>query len=346
MATTLTGENGLGTANTATAAGLPLVSICIPAFNAERFIAETLESALAQTYPNIEILVSDDASTDRTLETVRLYVDRGVRLLVQPQNLGRYGNCNAVIRASIGKYICKLDADDLIAPEYVSELVSTLEDHPEVGFAHCACKLVDIDGKFIGYERSIRGSFIRSGFQEWPRYVFGPRAVNIVMIRKSAFELVGGYDERYRYSGDWAMHRALLRMGSVYYDDHVVATYRCHDFGKAGVRLLQAKEHLMHLKDMENHWPEQVSGKACLLRASRRHLALATARSSAYVSGKERREILNLVPAYGGGLEARLISTVINLGAGALVRVYDRGKSVLRQWIKLAMYKRLGPRPT
>lgn len=343
MATTLTRENGLDTANmTLTTAGLPLVSICIPAYDAKPFIAETLESALAQTYPKVEILVSDDASTDRTQEIVRLYVDRGVRLLVQPHNLGRYGNCNAVIRASIGKYICKLDADDLLAPEYVSEMVTTMEDHPEVSFAHCACKLIDIDGKFIGYERSIRGSFIRTGFQEWSRYVFGPRAVNIVMIRKSAFEQAGGYDERYKYSGDWAMHRALLRIGSVHYSDHAVATYRCHDFGKAGVRLLQAKERLMHLKDMEDHWPEQVPRKAFLLRAARRHFALATAHSAAYVSGKERREILSLVPTYGGGLEAQLTSTVIGLGAGAMVRVYDRSKSVLRQWVKLAMYKRFG----
>jgi glycosyltransferase involved in cell wall biosynthesis len=318
---------------------LPLVSICIPACNAERFIAETLRSALAQTYPNIEILVSDDASTDQTRAIVERYTDRGVGLLVHSRNLGMCGNWNAVIRASTGKYVCKLDADDMLAPEYVSEMVTVMENHPDVSFAHCACKLIDIDGKFIGYERSIHGSFIRSGLQEWPRYVFGPKAVNIVMIRKSAFEQVGGYDGRYKYSGDWAMHRALLRIGSVYYNDHVVATYRCHDFGKAGVRLLQAKEHLMHLSDMEKHWPKQVPGKARLLRAARRHFALATARSAAYVSGKERQEILNLVSSYDGGLEAQLMTTMIGLGGGAMVRAYDHSKLVLRQRIKQAMYK-------
>ncbi|MBM4275125.1 MAG: glycosyltransferase family 2 protein, partial [Deltaproteobacteria bacterium] len=75
-----------------------LVSICIPAYNAQRFIAATLESALRQDYPNLEIIVSDDGSADRTAEIVQAYGSRGVRLIRQARNLGMTGNMNAVIR--------------------------------------------------------------------------------------------------------------------------------------------------------------------------------------------------------------------------------------------------------
>ena len=110
----------------------PLVSVCIPAYNAQRFIAETLGSVLAQTYPNIEVIVSDDASTDKTLDIVEPYAQQGVRLMRQPRNCGRSANSNALIRASSGKYVLKLDADDLIAPSHVERQVEVLRPHAEV----------------------------------------------------------------------------------------------------------------------------------------------------------------------------------------------------------------------
>src|SRR5208282_2551149 len=214
---------------------IPLVSICIPAYNTERFIAETLESALGQDYPNCEIIVSDDCSTDHTPEIVQNYAGRGVGLIRQEKNLGMYGNCNAVIKPSNGKFICKLDADDLLEPHYISSMAAVMESNPEVAFAHCACRLIDAEGKLLGYERSIHGSFIRQGLDEWSRYVFGSRAVNIVMIRRASYNAVGGYDERFSYSGDWKMHRDLLKLGYVFYNDAILASYRAHGTGKKGV---------------------------------------------------------------------------------------------------------------
>ena len=259
----------------------PLVSICIPAYNAERFISQTVESALAQDYPNLEIIVSDDCSIDRTQIILQVYNTKGVRLIKQNQNLGMHGNWNAVIRSSHGKYIVKLDADDLLAPQYVSNMVSIMEAYPEVTFSHCGCRLIDAEGRFLGYERSIRGSFIGKGFKEWPRYVLGSRAVNIVMLRRSAFDSVGGYDERFRYSGDWKMHRDLLQLGDVFYNDQILASYRSHSVNKTGVRLLQAKEHLMHLEDMAQNWPPSVPGKDRLLAQAQRIFAMGLAKSMA-----------------------------------------------------------------
>jgi hypothetical protein len=318
----------------------PLVSICIPAYNAERFIAETLESALAQKYSNKEIIVSDDCSTDHTVEVVERYASKGVRLIQLGKNVGRYGNCNIVIRTSRGKYVLKLDADDLVDPDHAAEQVSVMEANPEIVFAHCACRLIDADGRHIGFERSINGSFIRSGFQEWPRYVFGPRAINIVTIRRSAFDRVGGYDERYQYSGDWAMHRALLRIGSVFYNDHVIASYRVHSVGKEGVRLLQAREPLMHIRDMQDDWPDEVANQDVLLQQARLRLGLGVARMAVSCENGERAQILELLPAYGSSRRIQLLLTIIRLGGAPFVRLHTRNKERLRQAVKRRLYAR------
>jgi len=315
------------------------VSICIPAYNAERFIAATLESALRQDYPNLEIIVSDDGSADRTAEIVQAHESRGVRLIRQARNLGMTGNMNAVIRASRGKYAVKLDSDDLLEPGYVSGIAPVMEANPRVVFAHCACRLIGADGEFLGYERSIHGSFIRPGLEEWPRYVFGPRAVHILMFRRTAFEAVGGYDESFIRSQDWKLERDLLTIGEVFYHDRLLARYRCHGEGKQGLQLLRAQAHLQHLDDMERNWPPGVSGKAGLLRRARRHLARWLVLTAAQANGRETLELLDHLPSYGNFLDVRFLEHLVRAGGSGIIRSYCRQKMRLRQTVKKLFYK-------
>lgn len=312
----------------------PLVSICIPAYNAERFIAETLESALRQDYPNLEIIVSDDCSTDGTTEIVRQHESHGVRLLQQKKNLGMHANWNAVIRASSGSYVCKLDADDLLERQYVSSMVAVMESHPKVTFAHCACRLIDVNGKFLGYERSVHSSFIRDGLEEWPRYVFGPRAVNIVMLRRSAFDAVGGYDERFAYTGDWKMHRDLLKVGDVFYNDNILASYRIHNIGKKGVLPLQAKENVLHLEDLEQNWPDMVQGKDRIMKRARRSLSIQLVKMASWATPSESEQLLKYLPLYGNFLSARALALIVRAGQSQFINSYSQIKQLLRQYLK------------
>lgn len=95
-----------------------LVSILIPAYNAERWIGGTLRSAQRQTWPHLEIIVVDDGSTDRTAEVARAAADARTRVLVQ-RNAGAAAARNAALRASTGDYVQFLDADDLLAPDKI-----------------------------------------------------------------------------------------------------------------------------------------------------------------------------------------------------------------------------------
>lgn len=333
----MTGKKN-STAPLASLAELPLVSICIPAYNAALFIRETLESALAHDYPNLEIIVSDDASTDDTPKIVAGYESKGVHLIRQEKNLGMTGNMNAVIRASQGQYAVKLDADDILEPGYVSSLVPVMEAHPRIAFAYSACRLINKDGKFLGYERSIHGSFIRTGLEEWPRYIYGPRAVHILMLRRSAFEEVGGYNASF-HSQDWKLERDLLLIGDVYYNDQILAHYRCHSVGKSRLNWFRAQDHLLHLEDMERLWPPEVPDKKRLMQKARRHQARFLLLNAALSEPEQTRELLGFLPQYGRFPSLLPRVWLIRLGGAGLLRFAFHGKLRLRQMVKKLLYK-------
>jgi glycosyltransferase involved in cell wall biosynthesis len=108
---------------------MPPVSIIIPCHNAAPWLAATLESALAQTWPEKEILLVDDGSTDGSLAVARTFEPRGVRVLAQP-NLGAAAARNAGLAAAHGDYIQFLDADDLLAPDKISVQMARLLAFP------------------------------------------------------------------------------------------------------------------------------------------------------------------------------------------------------------------------
>ena len=107
----------------------PLVSILVPAFNAERWLPDTIRSVLSQSWSPLEIIVVDDGSTDGTAEVAASFAPTGVTLL-QQSNCGAPAARNRALRASTGDYIQYLDADDLLAPDKIERQVRMLEDSP------------------------------------------------------------------------------------------------------------------------------------------------------------------------------------------------------------------------
>jgi glycosyltransferase involved in cell wall biosynthesis len=108
-----------------------LVSIGIPAYNGAQYIRETIESALAQTYENIEVVVVDDGSSDRTVEIVKSFDDPRLRLELNPQNLGPSASWNRLLDLANGRYLKVLCHDDLIYPTCIEKQIAGFAD-PEV----------------------------------------------------------------------------------------------------------------------------------------------------------------------------------------------------------------------
>lgn len=114
----------------------PLVSVIIPAFNAQDLISETIDSILAQTYNNIEIIVVDDGSTDQTAKVVAGYGSK-IHYFYQNNSGGCAVPRNTGITHSTGDYLCFMDADDLMTPDRISRQVDFMERNPNVGIVFC-----------------------------------------------------------------------------------------------------------------------------------------------------------------------------------------------------------------
>lgn len=110
----------------------PLVSILISTYNDERYIVESINSILNQTYSNIEVLVVNDASTDHTGQLLQQIQDRRVSIIENETNCKLAANLNKMIRIAKGKYLARMDADDISLPERIAHQVRYMEEHPDV----------------------------------------------------------------------------------------------------------------------------------------------------------------------------------------------------------------------
>jgi glycosyltransferase involved in cell wall biosynthesis len=130
----------------------PTVSIGLPVYNGERFLRQSLDALLAQTWTDFELIISDNASTDSTPEICSDYAARDprIRYVRQPENIGAARNHNVLPRLARGRYFKWASHDDLYAPDLVERCVAVLEDQPEAVLVHCGDAFVDEHGERTG----------------------------------------------------------------------------------------------------------------------------------------------------------------------------------------------------
>lgn len=225
--------------------GAPRVSICIPTWRGARWIRETLASALAQEHECFEVVVSDDRSDDGTREIVAGFDDPRVRLSVSETHLGMAGNWNRSIRLARGRLIKPLMQDDLLEPGCIAALASALEAAPDATFAFSPRRILVEDPSdpwaeewlewnadlqaTLGEMRAVQpGSVL---FEAARREEFGPNLVgepSVVMMRRSALERVGLFNERLVQATDVEMWLRLAFFGDVAFVPRPLATFRLH----------------------------------------------------------------------------------------------------------------------
>jgi glycosyltransferase involved in cell wall biosynthesis len=149
----------------------PLVSIVIPVYNGERYIKESIDSCLNQTYRNIEIIVVDDKSVDSTLEILKGYGDRITVLPIEKQN-GLGNVINVGIKKSKGKYIARMDADDIMYPTRIEKQVQYLESNPNCVAVGGQIDIIDESSNITGHrEYAVEDRDIKKN-----RFLFQPFA--------------------------------------------------------------------------------------------------------------------------------------------------------------------------
>ena len=136
-----------------------LVSIITPAYNCERFIAEMIESILAQTYPDWELLITDDCSTDRTVSIISDYCKRDgrIKLFVLEKNSGAGVARNNSIKQASGRYIAVCDSDDMWKPRKLEREIAFMRENG-YSFVSCNTEIIDQEGKTIGFRRGKKRS--------------------------------------------------------------------------------------------------------------------------------------------------------------------------------------------
>lgn len=128
---------------------IPIVSVVIPMFNVEKYIEQSIQSVLNQSFHNFELILVDDGCSDNTINLVKTFNDHRIRL-IQQKNRGLSGARNTGIDKSQGLYIALLDADDYWAPDKLTKHLRHLNMNPDVGVSYCPSLFVDEEGELLG----------------------------------------------------------------------------------------------------------------------------------------------------------------------------------------------------
>ena len=210
--------------------GKPLVSICVLSYDHARYLPETLDSGLAQTYPNIEIIVVDDGSKDDSLAIARDYETRfpdRVKLYTHPnhENRGISRTINLATSFSTGSYWSVLGSDDILHKDKIEKQVAFLEAHPELGFVYCHVDCIDSEGKKIpgrfGKDITSEPEPLKTMIME--NYI---PAMSIV-ARREAVARVGDHDPDLTYS-DWDFWVRLISLYKGGFIAESLSEYRVH----------------------------------------------------------------------------------------------------------------------
>lgn len=176
-----------------------LVSVIMPAYNAEKFIGESIESILNQTFKDFEFIILDDCSADKTWEIIQEYAKKDERIVAvkNEKNLNIALNRNKGVEMSKGEYVVWQDADDISKPERIEKLVNYMESHPEVGI--CGSNFEGFYGdvtlgvrEFISEDDVLRSNIFK----------FSPVSQGTAIIRKECFNTVGVYNPDYPVAED------------------------------------------------------------------------------------------------------------------------------------------------
>lgn len=238
----------------------PLVSVIIPAYNAEQFIERTVQSVLNQTYRTIEVIVIDDGSQDRTAALVRAIAHHDPRvILLQQSNSGVAAARNVGIQTTQGEFIAPIDADDIWYPTHLEKQVRCLiESGPATGFVYSWSLEIDEADELSGgfhiadYHGDVYLPLIHRDF-------LGNASASL--IRRECFETVGGYDCSFREKGaqgceDWDLYLRIAERYSANVVPEFLVGYRQNPASMSRNYKSMAKSHSLVLETVLKRHPE------------------------------------------------------------------------------------------
>jgi len=227
----------------------PAISVCVPTWNGETYLAETLRSALAQTFADFELVVVDDGSGDSTWEIAESLRDPRLRLQRNPAREGLPGNWNRCLQLARGRYVLLLCQDDVLVADALAALHEALEGVPGAALAFGRREILydgverfplqgrEYEDALASFHRSLRGrvtgidlvtAALRDGRDLTVNVIGEP---SFVLLRREAVLDAGGFDPAFRQLPDWDLWLRLARRGPLVFVDRVLGAFRVHARG-------------------------------------------------------------------------------------------------------------------
>ncbi len=281
---------------------MPTVSVIINTYNSSRFLLRAIDSVLAQTYRDFELIVVDDGSTDDTREAVAPYRDR--LTYIHQENKKYSAAKNTGIRASSGDYIAFMDSDDLWLPDKLERQVAVLEQHPEAVLTYCQAIYIDPDDRQIQFRGKIYCN--PEGDQlviaDMRKELFMTTVVapgSTMLVRRWAVERAGLFDEAHVHGEDWELWLRIAPFGLFAYSPEVLSKYRVYGWQK--IITVEARESWLQdlekiVKTAAELWPGEPAEAERLrnlsLKRINTHAALASYQVGDLEQGKAKLENL------------------------------------------------------
>ena len=225
-----------------------MITVLMPTYHSADFVSMAIESILSQSYQDFELLIIDDASTDRTSEICKKYTDKRIRFIQNPKNLGLIATLNIGINEARMPYIARLDGDDVARKDRLSKQIKIITQHPKNVLCSSQTRVIDTSGKIIGggswsfFPESI---FVNLHFRNC-------LAHSTVLFKKEAALAVGGYPLHALNAEDFALWHRLAQIGRVEFIPEPLVHWRTHPGSITSIHgqqmqrqsLSQAIEHL------------------------------------------------------------------------------------------------------
>ncbi|PSB07203.1 glycosyl transferase family 2 [filamentous cyanobacterium CCP1] len=204
----------------------PTVSVVMAVYNAERYVAQAIDSILQQTFTDFELIILNDGSTDGSLRILQQYEKRDHRIrLISRENQGIPRTRNDLLKASQGEFMAVMDSDDVALPDRLSLQVNFLRQHPEVVCVGGAHDLIDHKGRFL---TRLHLPTDDEAIQQAVIVGHAPICNPCALIRREALLQVGGYDERLGQAEDLDVWLKLGEIGKLANLSDSVLQYRVH----------------------------------------------------------------------------------------------------------------------
>lgn len=204
---------------------MPTVSVLIPCYNHSAFLRQCLDSVLAQTFQDWEVVLVDDVSPDDSFEIASSYSDPRIRVYRNESNLGTYGTQARCLELAEGEFVAVLNSDDYWMSTKLEKQVALLQAHSECPFAYCRGRLTDLKGKETSSDEQ-HGQMPVAEVQDLrPWLVIDNRILaSSLMFRRGK----AGFDGSMKYSGDWKIVLQLCQLGPAAFVNEDLSVWRIH----------------------------------------------------------------------------------------------------------------------